>query len=120
MQRYSDEDLADAVRVQWLADAAAGNHWPERDQAGPLTVPPQFTAWLLMSRAHMPLELIAEVCGVEPRRVTRGAYVAWWAMLVWPPYAERFDEMLDAIPRYTGGRGVPSSLPKEAACVVRG
>jgi hypothetical protein len=67
MQRYSDEDLADAVRVQWLADAAAGNHWPERDQAGPLTVPPQFTAWLLMSRAHMPLELIAEVCGVEPR-----------------------------------------------------
>ena len=119
MERFSEEALQDACQVQWQADAVAGAHWPKRGKAGALAVPPRFTAWLLMSKAGMPADVVAYVSHAELRKVQRGLLVAK-ALLIWPPYAARVETMMRNVPRYTGESGVPAWRAKGAPCVVRG
>lgn len=115
MERYTDDVLQDACRVQ---GAVSGMLWPQSGKAGSLLVPPLFTSFLLMSRAGMPVDVIAYVTHVEPRRVRRGIRLAS-ALLIWRPYAARVDEMLNQIPRYTAGRAVPAWRQKEGRCAAR-
>jgi hypothetical protein len=119
MERYREEVLQDACEIQWQAESVAGVHGPQRGNAAPLSVPPLFTAWLLMSKAGVPVDVVAYVAHVELRKVQRGLLVAK-ALLIWPPYAARVEKLMQMIPRYTGGRGVPAWRAKGAPCVVRG
>jgi hypothetical protein len=119
MVRYTEEILQDACEIQWQAESVAGVHWPQRGRVGALSVPPLFTSWLLMSKAGVPVDVIAYVAHVNLRKVQRGLLVAK-ALLIWPPYAARVEKMMRRIPRYTGGRGVPAWRAKGAPCVARG
>jgi hypothetical protein len=119
MERYTEEVLRDACDIQWQAESLAGVRWPLRGRVGALSVPPLFTAWLLMAKAGVPVEVVAYVSHVDLRKVQRGLLVAK-ALLIWPPYAARVEKMMRMIPRYTGGCAVPAWRAKGAPCVVRG
>jgi hypothetical protein len=119
MERYTEEVLRDACEIQWQAESIARMRRPQRDRGGVVSVPPLFTAWLLMSKAGVPVDVVAYVSQVDLRKVQRGLLVAK-ALLLWPPYAARVEKMMHKIPRYGGGRGVPAWRAKGAPCVVRG
>jgi hypothetical protein len=52
---YSETTCSNALAVKWQAEALAGLRWPQRSRRPVLlSVPPQWTAWLLMAKAGMP------------------------------------------------------------------
>jgi hypothetical protein len=117
LERYSDELVADARAVQWDAELQAGLYWPRRGTGQAPWVPQQWTAWLLMEKAGLPLDLIAHLTDADPRHI-RKRLLAAWALMLFPPYAARIEQLSRHV-RCFGAPHLPSLRPaKEASCVM--
>ena len=117
MDRYSEAVVSEACRVQWQAEALAGLYWPQRGRVGFLSVPAQWTAWLLMEKAGLPRDVMAFVSHADERDIRRRVTVAKAAM-IFAHYAARIEGLMERMPRY-GTAHVPVTRPaREAACVA--
>jgi len=118
VERYSEEALRDAWRMQCDAVKLAELRWYHLGKKSWLAVLPQWTAWLLMEKAGVPADLIAAVAYVEPRRVEKGLRIAK-ALRLWPPYAAHIDKLMLGMPRF-GAAVVPAlRLVKGGRCAAR-
>jgi hypothetical protein len=118
VDRYSEDEIRDACVVEWQAEALAGLHWPQRGRVGFLSIPAQWTAWLLMEKAGVPRDLIAHISHTNPRDIRRRVTVAKAAML-FAHYAARVEALMRRMPRY-GAAHVPATRPaKEAGCAAQ-
>jgi hypothetical protein len=119
MEPYSEQAYRDAWLVQVDAEALAGVKWYQRGKADWLAVLPRWTAWLLMEKAGVPVDLIALVVYADLRSVRRGILAAK-ALMIWPPYAANIEKLMEKMPRY-GVAHVPVLKPaKDRKCVVAG
>jgi hypothetical protein len=103
--------LEAAWRLRWRAYALTGAH-RIAPRPGPLSVPPQWTAWLLMDKAGVPRSLIARTAGIDPALLERRLRLAK-AMLIFAPYAARVEALMRSMPAFA--EPVP-----EAACAGQG
>jgi hypothetical protein len=118
MERYSEEVIRDACVVQWQAEMLAGLYWPQRGKVGPLLVPAQWTAWLLMRKAGMPFDVMAYVSQADERFIRRRVTVAKAAML-FAHYAARIERLTQRMPRF-GAAHVPATRSaREGSCAAR-
>jgi hypothetical protein len=119
MEPYSEEAYRDAWLVQVDAEALAGVKWFQRGSDNLMAVLPRWTAWVLMEKAGVPVDLIALVVYVDLRSVRRGLLAAK-ALMMWPPYAANIENLMLRMPRY-GAAHVPVLKPvRERKCVVAG
>ena len=103
---YSEDALSAALAAKWQAEALAGlRWWRQTDRPGLLSVPAEWTAWLLMHKAGVPRELIASCAGVHLDHVTRRLRLAT-AMMIFAPYAARIEAL---------ARRMPAFAPHQAA-----
>jgi hypothetical protein len=119
MELWSEEACQEACVVQWQAENVAGVH---RRGGAPrlLSVPRQWTAWLLMSKAGVPAELIAYVSYADPREVRRKLRIAA-ALMVLAPYAAHIEALMQRMPHFGATRlGEARQRKREAACAVAG
>ena len=105
---FSFDHHAQAVRLKCRAEYLAC-HQLARRNAGPLTVPADWTTWLLMDKAGVPRELIAYYGYVDRRHLNRRLRAAR-ALLIFVPFADRIDELMKRMPRF--------SPAMEGACVA--
>jgi hypothetical protein len=118
MDRFSEEACSDAMVIKWTAERLAGI-WRIRDGRPKLpSIPRQWTAWLLMDKAGVPRELIADACRVPVDRLGKRLLAAT-AMMMFPPYAARIEALMEQMPRFGAAPAHRRSPVKEAACAVR-
>jgi hypothetical protein len=100
MDRDSEMMSSNVLVVKGRAQELAGltrRQWNNR--AGVPSVPREWTAWLLMAKAGMPQELIADPARVPPHYLRKRLRAAT-AMMMFPPYAARIEALMAQMPRF--------------------
>ncbi len=95
---FSEAAYSLAWMAHWQAKTLAGAHRVFRRRS-PLSVPPDWTAWLLMDKAGVPRALIAYCGNAAPERVTRCLRLAK-ALMIFAPYAARVESLAAQMPRF--------------------
>ena len=118
MDRFSETACSDALAIRWAAERLAGM-WRVRHGRPKLPmVPMQWTAWLLMDKAGVPRELIAEMSRVSVDHLGRRLLAAT-AMMMFPPYAARIEALAAQMPRF-GNADIAQPAPaKGARCAAQ-
>jgi hypothetical protein len=75
-------------------------------------VPREWTAWLLMDKAGMPRELIADPARVPPDYLRKRLRAAT-AMMMFPPYAARIEALMAQMPLFNMRREAQCALPAD-------
>jgi hypothetical protein len=118
MDGFSASAVHAALDAKCQAERLARVTWWHLRRGGSIPVLPRWTAWLLMRRAGIPLELIAHVCETDARYIRRRLTAAA-ALMLWPPYGARIEALMRNMPRF-GAAELPELKPaKEAACVAQ-
>jgi hypothetical protein len=116
---YSETTCSNALAVKWQAEALAGLRWPQRSRRPVLlSVPPQWTAWLLMAKAGMPREVIARQNRLPLDHLQRRLRAAI-AMMMLPPYAARVEALMAEMPRFEAQQNATPMRAREARCAVQ-
>jgi hypothetical protein len=93
--RFSLADYARAWHLHWQAMRLAGAYRPR----GPLSLPPRWTAGLLMDKAGVPRELIAGTLNVDRKRLDQRLRVAT-LLMVFAPYGARIEALRQQMPAF--------------------
>jgi hypothetical protein len=119
MDRYSEATCSNALVVRMRAEALAGLRWPSRQRKRmPLAVPPRWTAWLLMDKAGVPRELIAQQHRL-PLPDLRKRLRAATAMMMFPPYAARIEALMAQMPPFDAPETVRSIAARGTQCAAQ-
>lgn len=117
MEVWSAAAFSEAYNLLWKAEELAGVRFP-RGAAGPLSVPAEATAALLMDKAGVPMPLIVKLSSMEQDRLRRWLMVAR-TLLMFPPYAARIEALMEKMPRFTAVDVFAGAPAKESACAVQ-
>jgi hypothetical protein len=93
--RFNLPDYARAWHLHWQAMRLAGAYRPR----GPLSLPPQWTAGLLMAKAGVPRELIAGTFNVDRKRLDQRLAIVT-LLMVFPPYGARIEALRRQMPAF--------------------
>jgi hypothetical protein len=96
---FSDADYARAWQIYWTAARLADAHGSYQRGCRTFSVPPHWTAWLLMDKAGVPRPLIAHSFNV-PETHLNSRLRAAKLLLMWAPYAARIEALMDQVPDF--------------------
>ncbi|WP_125461894.1 MULTISPECIES: hypothetical protein [Rhodomicrobium] len=114
---FTEEQRAQAIMLKVRADHLV-SFYGVRHSVGPLTIPHDWTVWLLMERAGVPRDLIAEYGYVDRRWLDKRLRVGKVAM-IFAPFAARIEALSKRMPRFNAPNPGVLSIGMEGVCVAR-
>ena len=96
---FSNADYARAWQIYWTAVRLTRAHGSYLRHSRTFSVPPHWTAWLLMDKAGVPRPLIAYTFNV-PRKHLDSRLRAAWLLLMWAPYAAKIEALMNTMPDF--------------------
>jgi hypothetical protein len=117
MEAYSEAVRNAAITMRFQANNMVGAYSPVEGWFGRLRVPPHWTAWLLMEKAGMPRDLIADVSHEKEQHLARKLRFAR-AMLMLPPYAGRIEELSGRLGRFLVAQRPGVARARAVRCVM--
>lgn len=116
-QRFGDHDYSRAWVLCWSARYLAGcsRVYPPRKA---LSVPPEWTALLLMDKAGVPRELIEHTFVIGPKYLEKRLRTAT-LLMIYPPYAARIERLGARMPKFREAQAIALPAPEEAACAQK-